>query len=59
MELASRVASAYDANGVDRTLVREFLALTPAQRMARLEDFLESLATVRRGDSHAAVDPNS
>lgn len=30
----------YDANGVDRTLVRAMLALTPAERVQRHEEIL-------------------
>ena len=57
-ELAERFAAAYDDNGVDRTLVRESLTLTPTERLARLDDFLETLATVRRVE-HAPAEANS
>ncbi len=33
---------AYDENGVDRTLVRAALALSPAERLAALEDRLRA-----------------
>jgi hypothetical protein len=47
-ELQRRFKDAYDDNGVDRTLIRESLALTPAQRLADLECFLSELAKVQR-----------
>jgi hypothetical protein len=42
-EVESRFREAYDENGVDLTLVRESLALTPADRLAALEATLSSL----------------
>ena len=56
--LAERFEAAYDDNGVDRTLVRESLALTPTQRLARLDDFLDTVATIRRVE-HAPGETNS
>jgi len=47
-ELDERVKAAYDENGVDRSLIRAHLALSPAERLARLERLLEDLASVRR-----------
>jgi hypothetical protein len=57
-ELALRVAAAYDDNGVDRSLVRASLALTPTERLARLEDFLEMVAAFRRVE-HESAEANS
>lgn len=45
---------AVDENGVDLTLVRYTLSLTPTQRLLAVEGFMNALATVRprnRGDS--------
>lgn len=47
-ELQERLEAAYDENGVDRSLIRENLALSPDERLAQLERFLEDLASVRR-----------
>ncbi|RLB53155.1 MAG: hypothetical protein DRJ42_12725 [Deltaproteobacteria bacterium] len=47
-ELAARLEAAYDADGVDRTLIRASLAKTPTERVVELEDLLNTLATARR-----------
>ncbi len=47
-ELQRRFDEAYDDNGVDRSLIRSNLALTPTQRLENLENLLNDLATVRR-----------
>ena len=39
-------AGAYDAEGVDRTLIREMLELTPLERLERLESFAEMVLSV-------------
>jgi hypothetical protein len=39
-------ADAYDAEGVDRTLIREMLELTPLERLERLESFAELVLSV-------------
>jgi hypothetical protein len=36
-----------DANGVDRSQIREMLRLTPEQRLARMQDFVESVLAIR------------
>lgn len=44
----------YDANGVDRTLIRWFLSLTPYERLAALDDavkFAELAEASRRGST--------
>lgn len=36
-----------DTNGVDRSLIREMLDLTPAERLRRLEGFVASILAIR------------
>jgi hypothetical protein len=38
----SSAAEQIDANGVDRAQIRQMLALTPEQRLARVQEFIES-----------------
>jgi len=40
-------ASLADENGVDRSQIREMLRLTPEQRLARIQDFVESVLAIR------------
>ena len=47
-ELERRFAAAYDAQGVDRSLIRWNLARTPTERVRAVEEMLSALATVRR-----------
>ena len=42
-ELEQRLRDAYDQNGVDLTLVRASLAMSPADRLAALEQRVSSL----------------
>lgn len=37
----------YDENGVDRTQIRAMLRLTPAERLQRLEEFVDSIVEIR------------
>lgn len=37
----------YDENGVDLSLVRYSLSLTPTQRLKAVENFMNAMATVR------------
>jgi hypothetical protein len=37
-----------DDNGVDRAQIRAMLALTPAERLRRVEEFLESTIEIRK-----------
>ena len=37
----------YDANGVDLSLVRYTLSLTPTQRLKALENFMNAMTSVR------------
>lgn len=47
-ELDARFREAYDANGVDRSLIRWSLTQTPTERVRAVEETLNALATVRR-----------
>jgi FMN-dependent NADH-azoreductase len=49
-ELSERFRDAYDDNGVDRSLIRWSLSLSPTQRVMAVEESLNALATVRRID---------
>ncbi len=40
--------AAFDASGVDRTLVREFLARTPVERLERAEAMARAVLEVRK-----------
>jgi len=44
-----------DEAGVDRAQIRALLALTPAERLRRMEDFIDSLQQIRPAASSAAV----
>jgi hypothetical protein len=43
-----QVSSAYDADGVDRTLIRWMLRLSPAERLAHVQGVIDMVNTVRR-----------
>jgi hypothetical protein len=47
-ELEQRFRDAYDENGVDRSLIRWSLSLTPTERVMAVEETLNALATMRR-----------
>jgi len=47
-DLERRFRAAYDENGVDRSLIRWNLSLTPTERVRSLEATLNALATLRR-----------
>lgn len=47
-ELERRFEAAYDDNGVDRSLIRWSLSLTPTQRVMAVEETLNALATLKR-----------
>jgi hypothetical protein len=38
----------YDANGVDRSQIREMLRLTPEERLRRVQEFVESALEIRK-----------
>lgn len=46
-ESAPEPGAAYDEQGVDRSQIREMLALTPVERLRRLEAFIESTLVIR------------
>ena len=37
----------YDASGIDRTQIRAMLALSPEERLDRLQSFAESVLAIR------------
>ena len=47
-ELQARLDAAYDAQGVDRSLIRACLAQSPAQRLADLESQLRFFESAER-----------
>ncbi|HEX3853437.1 MAG TPA: hypothetical protein VHW01_20875 [Polyangiaceae bacterium] len=44
-----------DDNGVDRAQIREMLRLTPEQRLARVQDFVESVFEIQALNEERAV----
>jgi len=44
---AEAATPAYDENGVDLSLVRYSLSLTPTQRLKAVENFMNAMASVR------------
>jgi hypothetical protein len=46
-EPAMRPEHALDETGVDLTLVRSFLRLTPTERLLAVQNFMNALSTVR------------
>ncbi|MCA9599027.1 MAG: hypothetical protein KC776_37210 [Myxococcales bacterium] len=44
-----------DADGVDRTLIREMLALSPDDRLRRLEQLVEMIQRIRDANGFSAV----
>jgi hypothetical protein len=51
-ELAEMQAQAYDEDGVDRSLIRWMLSLTPRDRLRVLEDHNRSLMRILNGPAH-------
>jgi hypothetical protein len=49
-ELDSDGLPTQDENGVDLTLIRATLALSPLQRLRRAQAWMQALSTVRRVD---------
>jgi hypothetical protein len=45
---AETSSSAYDADGVDRSLIRWMLRLSPAERLAHVQGVIDLVKTVRR-----------
>ena len=44
---------AFNEEGVDLTLIRWTLSLTPAERLQTLQDFIDSITEMRRGSEDA------
>lgn len=44
---------AYNDEGVDLTLIRWTLSMTPAERLQTLQDFIDSITRMRRGTDEA------
>jgi hypothetical protein len=56
VNLDDRIAageSAYSEDGVDLTLIRWMLSLTPAERLAVLQGFVDSVMEIRARNSKA------
>jgi hypothetical protein len=51
----SELQSAYGPDGVDVTLIRWFLSLTPAERLAALEQHLDDLVQMRNLNRQDAI----
>jgi len=49
---------AYSEDGVDLTLIRWMLSLTPAERLATLQQYVDSLMSVRAWNSEARLSAN-
>ena len=52
---AAAIAESHDESGVDRTQIREMLALTPVERLRRLEGFVESTLVIRALNDRTAI----
>lgn len=52
---AALSSQVFDENGVDITLVRYTLGLTPNERLKAVENFMRVMATVRRPAAPATV----
>jgi hypothetical protein len=49
----------YSSDGVDLTLIRWFLTLTPAERLTALEEHLDDLEQMRKLNSHDPIQRSS
>jgi len=49
----------YAEDGVDMTLIRWMLSLTPAERLALLDDFADFVAQARRLNGHSELPEDS
>jgi hypothetical protein len=47
-----------DANGVDRSQIRNQLKLTPFERLKAVESFLASTVSIRRGLRRTSISPD-
>jgi len=50
---------AYSPDGVDLTLIRWFLTLTPAERLAALEEHLDDIEQIRKLNRHDPIQGSS
>jgi hypothetical protein len=57
-ELSQHFRAAYDADGVDRSLIRANLDRTPTERLEALEEWLQALTQVRRLQSAPLAAPS-
>jgi len=44
-----------DESGIDRTLIRQLMALSPTERIRRLEDFVDGVLRIREANEESAV----
>jgi hypothetical protein len=44
-----------DENGVDRAQIREMLALTPSERLRRVQGFVEAALRIREANAQRSV----
>ena len=51
-------AGAYSDNGVDMSLIRWMLSLTPAERLEALQQYVDSVATIRARNCQARLRPD-
>jgi hypothetical protein len=49
-DVERRFRDAYNKNGVDRTLIRACLAMSPQQRLQALEERLEAFDELRKAE---------
>jgi hypothetical protein len=45
----------FSDDGVDRTQIREMLRLSPAERLQRLQDLVESILRVREANGFSSI----
>ncbi len=55
MEDDSGIESAYSDDGVDLTLIRWMLSLTPAERLETLQQYVNSVVTIRARNSQTRL----
>ena len=54
-ELAEMQSSAYDEQGIDLTMIRWMLSLTPRERLRALDDYYRSMAGLLDGRFHGKL----
>jgi hypothetical protein len=55
MDPADSVRLAYSEDGVDLTLIRWMLSLTPAERLEVLQQYVDSVLTIRAWNSESRL----